>query len=308
MRDCCRYEEKLLKSTSLLFSLLVLYGTRLQHRGLWRVHGFLRRLFHADIDQEFKVERGGLKWELNPSDYVQQDIFWYGAKDRWDIFHVKRLLRPGDVILDVGANIGYYSLTLANTLKGNCTVYSIEPVPATFARLKNHIRLNNYECCIDPCQIALSDRTYETSMLVRVGGNSGSATLSCHGKNEVKVNVDTLDNFCEQKNVRTIQFIKIDVEGFEPSVLRGGLKTIEEMAPIILLEVDPPLLRMAKASFEELKSILSKLGYSLYYADRTKLTPFTGLNGNDEISQEVQNVFCLKPVHYERARLGSSTV
>jgi hypothetical protein len=80
----------------------------MHHRGQWRIHAKLRQLLDANIDCDMEVERAGLRWVLNPSDYMQRNLFWLGENDRWDTFHIKRLLPAGAVVCDVGANFGYY--------------------------------------------------------------------------------------------------------------------------------------------------------------------------------------------------------
>ncbi len=99
---------------SLLFKLLVCYGTRCEHRGKWWILSYLRKWLRADVDGNLEVVRNGINWILNPADFVHADIFWPGAKDRWDIYHLKQLLNSDCVLLDVGANIGFYSVYLAS--------------------------------------------------------------------------------------------------------------------------------------------------------------------------------------------------
>ena len=106
-----------MKSDSLIFRTLEFYGTRINHPGQWLIHEKLRNLFRVQVDADLEVTRDGLKWILNPSDFMQSGLFWLGAQDRWDIYQIKRRLKPGAVIFDVGANFGYYSLTLAKYLK-----------------------------------------------------------------------------------------------------------------------------------------------------------------------------------------------
>src|SRR5262249_14747784 len=117
---------------SALARLLEFYGTRLHHRGQGRIHMMLRRILKPDLNADFDVTRGGLHWRLNPSDFVQADLFWFGRKDYWETHHLRKLLHPGSVLFDVGANIGYYAITLAAALGNACRVYAFEPFPSTY--------------------------------------------------------------------------------------------------------------------------------------------------------------------------------
>src|SRR5262245_22412801 len=111
---------------SALIRILEFYGTRVRHRGQWRVHTILRRILKPDVDADFQVTRGGLRWRLNPSDFVQADLFWFGHKDYWETHHLRKMLQRGSVLFDIGANIGYYALTLAATLRNECLVHAFE--------------------------------------------------------------------------------------------------------------------------------------------------------------------------------------
>ena len=89
---------------SLIFKALLFYGASLpSHPRKWWLHDRLRHYFDVDVNEDFCVVRGRLKWLLNPADFVHTDVFWLGTKDVWDVYHLKRLFQPGSVFLDVGA-------------------------------------------------------------------------------------------------------------------------------------------------------------------------------------------------------------
>src|SRR6478609_9250232 len=99
--------------------IFLFYGTQLpNHPRKWWLHSRLRTSLGVRPNREFEVVRDGLKWSLNPADFADEALFWLGTKDTRDVNHLKQMARPGDVILDVGANFGYYGLTLARTLQG----------------------------------------------------------------------------------------------------------------------------------------------------------------------------------------------
>ena len=147
-----------MSNRSLIVKALLFYGCRFpNHRGKWWVHAQLRRLLGAVINEEVDVVRKGLRWSLKPSDYTQSELFWLGSRDRWDTYHAKRILKPGSVIFDIGANFGYYSIMLASHLKGECEIYSFEPNPNTYQRLLKNVSLNNFEPVIKPHCLGFSD-------------------------------------------------------------------------------------------------------------------------------------------------------
>ena len=266
--------------------LILFYSSQMpEHRGKWRVISALRHLTSPLPKMQIKVNRGRLKWEIDPTDYVQSQLFWYGTRDKWEIYHLRKLLKPGAVICDVGANFGYYSLVLAHALRRNCTVYAFEPNPPTFEFLCKNISLNDIQNVVHAHRLGLSDCDGEASLAESIG-NSGAATLVAgHG-----IQVTTLDVFVRKNNLPRVDLIKIDVEGLERSVLRGAQGVIQNQpAPMILIEVHPYTLRRAGTSPSDLIHDLGCLGYRIYELRRYALVPLrTVPNGNDYV-----NVLCL---------------
>lgn len=271
---------------SLAFKALIFYGTRMQHRGKWKVHNVLRNLLKADIDRDLEVERGGLRWILNPSDYVQRDLFWLGERDRWDTYHIKRLLPPGAVICDVGANFGYYSISLAAFLNPNGRVFAFEPHPKTRIHLERNIALNQLGGMITAVPYALSDALGFAFMANRKG-NTGAAHVSQGG--DTKIELTTLDSFCAEHQLSRLDFMKIDVEGFEARVLRGAERSLRTFHPILLIELMPEQLERAGSTAAEVASLLRDYGYELYVSNRKHLELLAEL----PIGSQLINVFCL---------------
>jgi FkbM family methyltransferase len=259
------------------------------HRGKWRVISVLKHLTPPLQKAKVLAEREHLKWSIDPSDHVQSQLLWYGTKDRWEIYHLQRLVKPGSVILDIGANFGYYSLALANFLRSDCTVYAFEPNPGTYQTLCDNISLNNLGNVIHPRAMGLSDFDGEVSFVEPVG-NAGATTL-VKGKG---VQVKTLDSFVHENNLPRVDLIKIDVEGMERSVLRGARHLFENIpAPPILIEINPHTLRLADTSASELINDIQMLGFNIYEIRRDTLRRLRYVpNGDGYI-----NVLCLPQKH-----------
>ena len=274
---------------SWLFKLLTFYGTRLHHRGQWRILGLLRRWLRADVDAELEVVRDGHRWVLNPADYVRAELFWFGLRDPWDVFHAKTFLRPGSVVFDIGANFGHYSITLGDAINRQCSVHAFEPFPENLARLRKNIALNNMAATIHVHPVGLSDAVGIGVMTTRMD-NSGSATLARTGVEDgFEVQLTTLDAFCLAEQIDRVDFMKIDVEGFETKLLDGAVDTIDRHHPTILIELDPPKLTRAGSSVEILASTLRSFGYTLYVANRKRLVPLESLPQG----QDILNAFCI---------------
>ena len=266
------------------FRFLEWYGLHGKHPGQWRVHAALRNLLHASIDAELPVERQGLRWVLNPSDYPHRELFWLGESDRWDLLHSRRFVKPGAVIFDVGANFGYYGLMLAEGLGRDCDVHAFEPTEETFARLTRHVAMNRMEC-VHAHRLALSDAPGTASMQGR-DGNSGAAFVDPGGG---EVRVTTLDAFVAEQGIRRLDFVKIDVEGFEERVLRGADRALRELRPTLLLEIQPMTLERASSSVPQLVELLTARGYALWRSQKERLVPLEA----GEIQDSLVNGFAI---------------
>lgn len=176
-------------------------------------------------------------------------IYWNGLNgfepNTW--FIIKSLLIKCDVFLDIGSNIGLYTI-LAKKRNKNVIVYSFEPVPSIFHKnilfhKKNNVSPNNV------FNIALSNNKGESNIYLPVNLSSSeeetTATLRrdswqfshnhiCH-----KVRTEKLDSFFDDNKITGRILIKIDVEDFESSVLRGGESMIEKLRPIFICEILP---------------------------------------------------------------------
>lgn len=269
-----------------ILQFLEFYGGRLNHRGKWRIISWIRRVFHISLNEDRIVRRAGLLWKLNPANYVESDLFWFGRMDTWELYHARRFVQEGSVIFDIGANFGFYSCLLAHGLRSKCEVYSFEPFPETYARLQENVRRNHLEDCVRAFPIGLSDVSGHVSMS-GVHGNSGAAHIT---PKKGDITLLTLDQVCVDCAITRIDFIKLDVEGFEVFVLRGGAKTIQRYKPVILVEMNPPTLQRAGVACKELSETLERYGYCLYFANKKKLVPLTVL---PKLGDDYIDVFCI---------------
>lgn len=270
---------------SQLWKALELYGTRIHHRGKWRLHNWLLRKLKPACDRDFEVERMGQRWLLNPSDFVQSSFYWTGEFEPWDWFHLSRLITPESIVLDVGANFGFYTILIARQLTTGGRVLAFEPCSQTLSRLRTNIRLNALEAVTTVLPVALSNRP-GYGYLENVSGNSGATALATSGE---RIALDTLDEVCTQQSLKRVDIIKIDVEGHELAVLEGAARTIESSRPIMLVEGNEVALRRSGASAEELAAKLRSWGYRLLVPNRRRLVPLTGFPPPPEIV----NIFAL---------------
>ncbi|MGI8978698.1 MAG: FkbM family methyltransferase [Pirellulaceae bacterium] len=138
-------------------------------------------------------------------------------------------IRPGDEVLDIGAAAGYYTLLSAKLVGTSGRVVSFEPDPNNLQFLRSHVEQNGLsQVTILP--IALADETGTAPF----GGGTGTGTGRLCENGVVQVAVRRLDDIAAEMDLRP-QHLKIDVEGAEMAVLRGGQRLIEEHKPTIFL-------------------------------------------------------------------------
>ncbi|MEO0977326.1 MAG: FkbM family methyltransferase [Pseudomonadota bacterium] len=179
-----------------------------------------------------------------------------GVQDYLD----ESLMEDDAVFLDVGGNIGVYSILLRDYFE---QVFAFEPNPVTYEVLKANLALAGAGNAT-PVNKALSDTQGVVPIFVPRNGNLGWATLDeTHHEipvNRTDIECTTLDEFVASNGIDAgkIRLVKIDVEGHETSVIRGGETTLSENRPALLCEV------LSDSSGTDLLSHLQKLGYTSF--------------------------------------------
>lgn len=183
------------------------------------------------------------------------------------LFLLKNYNETGD-FLDIGSNIGYYSLLANQIIQSGAKIVAFEPTPATFKLLKEnssaypHIILE---------KIALSDTEGSMTFIDYGPRNAVFNSTKAQGHDflkdkgeKIEVTTTTLDSYCT-KNHLSPSFIKLDTEGTEASILRKGVATLKTHSPLILLEVGGG--DAWKENTNKSLDILSELEYEFYNLD-----------------------------------------
>jgi FkbM family methyltransferase len=210
-------------------------------------------------------------------DEVPFGIWWGGETyENKPTPYFKSLLKPLSVVFDIGANVGYYSLTAAPLVGPRGSVYAFEPASRQFKRLKENASRNGFSQ-IHPYKLALSDKPGEAILHLEDESNTGSASLRPAGDSGLRdetVTCTTLDDFVESLGLDRIDAIKMDVEGYELAVLKGGQKALERFHPVLLVEVRDSQLRLAGSSRQELFDWLASRNYIPHrIASHARLVP-----------------------------------
>jgi len=157
-----------------------------------------------------------------------------------ELAFVKQILQANDIVFDIGANIGIYSLLSSNYVGESGLVYAFEPVDSTYKKLLENIKANQIANLL-PYNIAVSDKSNEILTIYKNDNGydvfDSMVTPLLDNAKEIKVSTVSLDDFITQQNVdvQSIKLIKIDVEGWEFNVLQGAKKLLEAHLPIAFL-------------------------------------------------------------------------
>jgi FkbM family methyltransferase len=163
------------------------------------------------------------------------------AHERPVLRELQKIVRPGDVVYDIGANVGLFSIVLARRIGDAGWLYAIEPNPVCVSFLSaNFARIRARRFTILP--LAVSDRRCECAFTVNyattfVGAGSDSATSIAKPGHQIRVDADRLDAIVDTWDLRPPNLIKIDIEGAEAIAIDGMLQTIARYRPTLLIEL-----------------------------------------------------------------------
>lgn len=176
--------------------------------------------------------------------------YWLGSYEMGKRLVFEKMIRPGSVVFDIGANVGYFSLLSAVLVGSEGSVFAFEPLPRNIEYLNNHIKLNKLHN-IQVVEAAVSDHTGEAWF--DLGASSAMGHLSETGT--IRIRMVSLDEMFANGQLQPPDYMKIDVEGAEYDVLKGAQKLILDHQPILFLDTHDRKAHNLTLSF------LDELGY-----------------------------------------------
>lgn len=210
-----------------------------------------------------------LTMELDPMEFGM----YLGLYERPTIRAMKGFLRPGDTVIDVGANLGYLSAVAASLVGPTGQVYSFEPVPQYFQRLQRLAQLNPAYRIV-PVQAAAGEKGGTAVIRTSITSIGANTIIPGHGVEEevadtMEVPVVRLDAWIRDASLSRIALIKIDTEGFEFPVLRGLQEFFEtvEAPPPIIVEIHPEAYPLLGYTLFDLAEYMGRYGYRAYRLD-----------------------------------------
>jgi FkbM family methyltransferase len=211
------------------------------------------------------ISLGRVRLELDLRDENMRNMFleWYETEE---VALLRRMLRPGQIVLDVGANIGYLTAVAAEAVGPTGQVHSFEPAPPYFQRLRRLAELNG-KIRIFPVNIAAGSEENRLWLSLSNDRNIGWNTLVSDFmppnqlQERIQVQVRPLDAYISETALEMVHFIKIDAEGFEFPVLRGLRQCLCHHRPSVLCEVVPTAYPLLQCSLRDLQDFLKNVRY-----------------------------------------------
>lgn len=217
-------------------------------RGKGRIAAAINRQFPATPSNAIARARMRLGYEMVIDLRAQTQFLAYytGEYDTRNIRSVLRLVESHWIILDVGANIGFWSVPLARVLKESGRLHCFEPVPCNFRLLTANLERNCVPATAHVHQVGLSDPSGKVQIGLREdfagGSETGNAAIVIDGDDSrfqcVEVDVRPLDDVFDSLALDRLDFIKVDIEGHEHKFLTGAARTIARFRPILLMELN----------------------------------------------------------------------
>jgi FkbM family methyltransferase len=244
----------------------------------YRVISFGRSM--VGKNDEALVERHGIRWQLDLREGIDFSIYLLGAFEPGTQATLKKLVKPGDVVFDIGANIGAHTLGIAQSAGPQGHVFAFEPSDFAFDKLCRNLALNpDLAARTSPQQILLAASSSDRSEPEIYASWPLQSASEVHPKHRgrlvstARATVDTLDSFVARKKMDRLNLIKMDVDGHELPVLQGALETLRRFRPTLVMEMSPYIHAEHNHSFADFVALLKSLNYSLRDADTNEAVP-----------------------------------
>jgi FkbM family methyltransferase len=219
-----------------------------------------KRLGRPHFDLPFH----GLKLRCHADSHsASAALYFSGLPDYREMQFIRRYLRPGDCFIDVGANVGVYTLLAASIVGPAGTVHAFEPMPRTHARLRENVEINGL-AHVSCHGIALSEHVGPAQFAAPVDDSLPSLAYGQSPAAIIEVQCSTLDSAFPEG---TITMMKLDVEGAEPLILRGASQHLAAgNPPVIQIEMDGFSTRFGIETHDFIDEIVAR-GYDIAIYD-----------------------------------------
>lgn len=225
----------------------------------------MKRAFQSSILFAYRVVRSTGILSTSWGRWLSESVYsLYKSIFEPGVDHISALIPPDTSIVDVGANVGFFTLKFSKWVSGNGRVIAIEPEPGNLDALSRAIARSG-ATNIDIVQAAAAEK--EGNLCLSLNPlNPADHRLA---ENGIPVRAITIDGLLQKQGWPPVSLIKIDVQGAEPRTLSGAKETISRFHPAIFIEIDDSALRAAGFSADSLIDSLRSQGYEMYGAEKS---------------------------------------
>lgn len=240
------------------------------------IGGIISKIICFFLSKKQFVKRNGISWQLDLTEGIDLSIFLFGSSEK-KIVNLRKIFNSDKklIFLDIGANIGSVSLPLAK-LFNNALIYSIEPTNYAFNKLYKNLSLNkNLKKQILINQLFVSDKKYPKKVWSSWNFNKNKNKHHKHKGNLKSIKANSrvsLDDFIKINKIKRVDFIKLDVDGYEMDVFKSGKKFFKKNKPVIFIELAPYLYPEFGYSCFDLIKFIKKIGYNFFDENLKKVT------------------------------------
>lgn len=237
-------------------------------RALFQFVSGVRKVFGLSSESVL-CKRDGLLWNLNLSEGIDLAIYLFGIYERATARVIRTQLFPGAIVLDIGANIGAIGMPMAKQVGPKGRVYEIEATQWAFQKLTHNKSLNPElnESLVPIHAVLVASEAGDKPSEIHSSWNLFASTVHpIHGgtlNSTEGAQTLPLDSLVDRLKIARVDFVKMDVDGFEVKVLRGAKKTFQRFKPNMILELSSYALEEQGNTLEELIELLKEFGYEL---------------------------------------------
>lgn len=209
------------------------------------------------------VYRDSIQLNVDLGDWIQQQLYFTGDYEKNEIDYLYSVLKDGDTFLDVGGNIGIFSLNAAKIVGKEGRVYAFEAFKPNYEKFFQHLSVNHFNnVTLEHLAVADHNDYIEILYNERYGNIGMASSYLEHFTAKEKVKSIVLDDYIKNQQITKIDLIKIDIEGGEFSALQGVQGILTYYKPKIIIEINNIALKSSSHSEEELIHLLVEKGYS----------------------------------------------
>ena len=226
----------------------------------------IKRIFLRN--KEEKIVVNGYEMYVNPNDKgISEELAMFKIHEPLNTKFLSEQLQEGMICLDIGANLGYFTFLESLKIGKTGRVIGVEPAPLTFELFEKNIKLQKHQN-ISSYNFAFSDKESTVDFFISNSSNWSRIIAekdTYHGDKGdiIKIKCRTIDNFIEELELKKLDLIRVDLEGYEFEIFEGAQKTLSELKPMLQIEVHRDFMGIKK-SLIFLKN-MKDLGYEIIY-------------------------------------------